>query len=181
MALQNIIHHRMECGTFILWWVDTILFAGFLVVFFISLTEGVLHQWIGVFGWLLALYYLITHWDWVNGVNQTFFKGATRIVRIKFTVDRALMVGFLLIVLTGVVISTWLDLTLINYAGWLSLHIQVSIITLSVLAVKLALHWKWIIKMTRSTVPQSNILPIKPVALQPGCPCRWSGWYAWGR
>jgi hypothetical protein len=38
------------------WWVDMVLFGGFLVAFFLSLTGVDLHQWIGVFGVLLASY-----------------------------------------------------------------------------------------------------------------------------
>jgi hypothetical protein len=51
------------------WWVDLVLFGGFLVAFFLSLTGVDLHQWIGVFGVLLASYHLLAHRDWVNTVS----------------------------------------------------------------------------------------------------------------
>jgi len=37
------------------WWIDILLFTGFLLAFFLSFTGIELHQWIGVFGGLLAL------------------------------------------------------------------------------------------------------------------------------
>ena len=36
------------------WWVDAVLFAGFIATFFLDLTGVELHQWLGIFGAALA-------------------------------------------------------------------------------------------------------------------------------
>ena len=54
------------------WWVDTVLFIGFLVAFFLSFTGVELHQWIGVIGGILAAYHLLVHWEWVRAVGKRF-------------------------------------------------------------------------------------------------------------
>ena len=55
------------------WMIDAVLFIGFILLFFLNLTGLALHQWIGIAGGALALYHLITHWDWVEAVTKRFF------------------------------------------------------------------------------------------------------------
>jgi hypothetical protein len=149
------------------WWVDMVLFVGFLVAFFLSITGVELHQWVGIFGGLLATYHLLAHWDWVNAVSSKIFRTASGIVRLKFWVDSVMLAGFTLILGTGLVISSWLNISLSNYSAWVSVHILVSIITLLALLAKLALHWRWISKTTRDTFSQKTSPVGKPSRLQP--------------
>jgi hypothetical protein len=100
-------------------------------------------------------------------VSKRIFGKAPGIVQLKFLVDGVLLVGFVSILGTGLVISTWLDIPLGNYTDWLSIHIIASITTLLALLVKLALHWRWIARTTRETFSQAAISAIKPVNLQP--------------
>jgi len=100
------------------------------VAFFLSFTGVELHQWIGVIGGLLALYHLLAHWEWVSTVSQRVFRKASAIVQLKFLVDVVMLSGFMLIIATGLVISSWLSINLTNYNGWLGIHILVSIATL---------------------------------------------------
>src|SRR5512136_2030970 len=59
------------------WRVDAVLFTGFIATFFLDLTGVELHQWIGVFGGALAVYHLLSHWDWASAVTQRFFGGTS--------------------------------------------------------------------------------------------------------
>jgi hypothetical protein len=138
------------------WWIDMTLFAGFLLAFFMSFTGIVLHQWIGIFGGLLAIIHMILHWDWVNAVNQRFFSKTNWIVRFKFLTDGALLVGFVLMTISGLLLSSWLNLTLNHYDQLLSFHIILSIVSLLLLLAKLGMHWKWIIKTTRNVISPLN-------------------------
>lgn len=149
------------------WWVDMVLFAGFLLAFFLSFTGLELHQWIGVFGGLLALYHLLLHSDWVDAVSQRLFSNLSANVMLKYVVDGLLLVGFMLIILTGLVISTWLDFSLSNYHAWLTIHILASIFTLLALMVKLVLHWRWISRTTRTIVLPPVSSPAGSLQLQP--------------
>ena len=151
------------------WWIDMVLFLGFLVAFFLSLTGVELHQWVGIFGGLLAIYHLLAHWDWVRAVGMKIFGSASGILQLRFFVDGLMLAGFVMIMGTGLVISSWLNLSLSNYSGWLSIHILASITTLLVLIVKLVMHWRWISRTARDTFTQPAS-PFSPTSQVAACP-----------
>jgi uncharacterized membrane protein YbhN (UPF0104 family) len=122
-----------------------------------------LHQWIGVLGGLLAGFHLLLHWSWFDTVSQRFWQGISHNVRFKYLLDSSLLLGFVAIISTGLVISSWLNLTLTNYGTWLSIHILGSIFTLITLFIKIGLHWKWIARTSRTTFAQPQ-----PALAMPG-------------
>ena len=67
--------------------------------------------------------------------------------------------------MTGLVISTWLNLTLSNFAAWKTIHVIASIGTLTAVVVKLGVHWRWIVATARRYILQPIDQPqsIKPV------------------
>lgn len=144
------------------WWIDVVLFGGFLVAFFLDLTGVGLHQWIGVFGAALAGYHLIVHWNWVKAVSKRFFGQTSGQARAYYLIDAAILFGFTLITLTGLVISTWLDLTLASYDAWRVIHITASITTLLFVVLKLAVHWRWIVTAARSALAKPVSVPVRP-------------------
>jgi len=127
------------------WLIDVALFAGFVLSFFLNLTGLALHQWLGVGIGVLALYHLLAHWSWVKTVTRRFRKCNSR-MHIYYLLDIELLAGLAGIIVTGIVISSWLELPLANYLIWRQLHIFVSLFTLGALIVKLGLHWQWIVK-----------------------------------
>lgn len=126
------------------WWIDAILFFGFVLAFWLDLTGLPIHQWGGLFLCVLALYHLLRHWKWVLNVLQRFFAPKLGGQRIRFVLDFLLLCGLEFILLTGLLISTWLKLPLENYLLVRDVHVISSIITLLVLVVKIALHVNWI-------------------------------------
>jgi hypothetical protein len=70
-------------------------------------------------------------------------------------IDASLMFGFAAILVTGLVISSWLALPLENYAAWRDAHVAASIITLLVVGGKIGLHWRWIVNTAQRFVIQS--------------------------
>lgn len=153
------------------WILDALLFAGFIISFAMDWTGLSLHQWIGVFGGLLATYHLFLHWDWVISVTVRFFGKTSAQARIYYLLDAAIMIGFYLIGLTGIIISTWLNLTLTNYAAWVDFHVTTSILTLILIVLKIGLHWRWIVRVARqpmfTPVPQPTLVVRTATALKP--------------
>jgi hypothetical protein len=155
------------------WLVDIALFAGFMLAFFPDLTGLELHQWTGLAAGGLASYHLVAHWTWVSNVTQRFFGKTSSRSRLYYLIDVAIFAGFFTISLTGLVISSWLNLTLAHHELWLHLHIQVSILTLILVVAKTGLHWRWIVATTRRIFSQpigqaqhaSPILKPAPVAV----------------
>jgi hypothetical protein len=148
------------------WIIDAGLFGGMILMFFLNLTGESLHQWLGIGLGGLAIYHLLRHLGWVNAVAKRFFGKATLKSRLYWLVDVGLLLGFAGILLTGLVISSWLSLTLGNYAAWASLHETLSIATLILVVLKIAVHWRWIIKTTGQIFVR-KALPAGRLALQP--------------
>ena len=149
------------------WWIDLILFAGFITTYFLDLTGVEAHQWIGILCGTLAAYHLFLHFDWVGAVSKRFFGKTSGQARIYYSLDALLLLGFVLIGVTGLVISTWLNLSLSNYSAWLYIHITISIITLVTLLLKLAFHWRWIVRTTRKIWAEPVMVPAKNAAVSP--------------
>jgi hypothetical protein len=53
---------------------------------------------------------------------------------------------------TGLVISTWLDLSLTSYAVWRNVHVLASVATLALMVGKIGLHWRWIVGTARRRI-----------------------------
>jgi hypothetical protein len=57
-----------------------------------------------------------------------------------------------LILLTGLVMSTWFDLALNSYAAWHSVHVAATVATLVLTVLKIAIHGRWIISVARRSI-----------------------------
>lgn len=134
------------------WWIDAALFGAFLLTFFLDLTGLALHQWLGVAAGLLALYHLARHWSWTLAVGARFLRGRFNRASGYLFIDAGLLAGFAVILLSGLALSTWFNLTLANAAGWRSLHVIASLLMLGLLVVKIGLHARWIVATARDRV-----------------------------
>jgi hypothetical protein len=131
------------------WIVDAVLFTGFLMTFFLDITGLAWHQWLGVFLGVLALVHLQIHWNWVAAVTRRFSGKTSRQSRLYYLLDWTILLSFLLIGFSGLWISTWLDLNLKNYLFWKDFHVYSSITSLALILIKIAVHWRWIVKTAR--------------------------------
>ena len=141
------------------WFLDVALFAVFLVCFFMDVTGVALHQWLGVAIAALALYHLVNHWPWVSAVSRRFFGQTSDQARAYYLIDAVLLGGLLTIAATGLVISTWLDLSLASYNAWFTGHVIASITTLLVLLLKIAQHASWIVSVARKIFAPAAPVP----------------------
>src|SRR5512139_1289238 len=105
------------------WLIDAALFGGFLLSFWLELTGVALHQWLGVAIGVGVGYHLFTHWTWVKSVTARFFKQTSHQARLYYVIDATVLIGLAAIIVTGLVISTWLDLALANYPAWKTIHL----------------------------------------------------------
>jgi hypothetical protein len=144
--------HMMQNKQKTNWLIDAALFGGFLLAQWLDLTGLPVHQWLGLAAGALASYHLASHWRWVVAVTERFFGRTSRQARTFYAVDAGLAVGFVAILVTGLVISTWLDLALVNYAAWRTVHVVASVVTLALVVAKIGLHWRWIIDVARRRI-----------------------------
>lgn len=149
------------------WWVDFALFTGFITTYFLNLTGVAVHQWIGLSCGALAAYHLFLHRDWVAAIYIRFFKKTSLQARKNFILDILLLLGFVLIGISGLAISTWLKIPLNNFITWLNFHITISITTLMILFLKLIFHWRWIVHTSRKIWAGTVLTRSKNTAVQP--------------
>jgi hypothetical protein len=131
------------------WLLDLLLFLGFLLAFFLDLTGLPLHQWAGVLGGALMLCHLLLHWNWVKAITSRFFGKTSGQARLYYLLDIAITGGSACILVSGLTISTWFNIPLANYLAWKDFHITSSLITLGIVVLKIAVHWRWIIRAAR--------------------------------
>ncbi len=155
------------------WVVDAVLFLLFMLTFFMDLTGLALHQWIGIAAGAITLYHLAVHWKWVVSVSARFFDNTSMRCRLYYLLDASILLGFVAMIASGLIISTWLNLELAYYEIWRIVHIASSISTLVLVLVKLFAHWKWIVsvfkpKLSPQTVlyPENNLA--RTYAINPG-------------
>ena len=144
------------------WWIDAVMLAGYLFCFYLEFTGVIGHEWLGVGIGLLAVLHTWLHRDWVVRVTRRFFSGAGARSRWYYLVDILILLGFIVILETGLVISTWLNLDLVKYAAWLDIHTYASFTTLALLAVKVAIHWRWVVSIAgRIFDPEKGMSPVR--------------------
>ncbi len=132
--------------------IDAVLFGGFLLAQWLDLTGLPAHQWLGLAVGALAGYHLAAHWSWARAVTGRFFGRTSRQARTFYAVDAGLAAGFAGILVSGLVISTWLDLGLSHDAAWRNLHVAASVATLGWVVAKVGLHWRWIAGVARRSI-----------------------------
>ncbi len=136
------------------WLIDAGLFAGFVLAMLLDLTGVALHEWLGAAVGVVAGYHLLAHWQWVKSITTRLLGRASRQARQFYVVDAGLLAGFVAIGATGLVISTWLDLSLLpaSYQAWRDAHVLASLATLGLLVLKIGLHWRWIVTVAERHV-----------------------------
>ncbi len=140
------------------------LLVSFILTFFLDLTGLELHQYLGIAAAGILAVHVITHWKWITNVSKRLFKKMSGRVRLYYLLDGMLLLAFSLITITGVLISTWLDVFLSDYMLLRSIHIVSSIAGLLLLIVKMGLHWKFFTKtlnlfrfpIRKPSVPATN-------------------------
>ncbi len=148
------------------WWIDALMLVGYLFCFYLEFTGVSGHEWLGACIGLLAVIHTWLHWDWVVAVTKRFFKGNCARSRWYYVVDVLIVIGFVVILETGLIISTWLNLEILNYVAWLDVHLYASYATLGLLMVKIGLHWRWVVNIT-CKIFASEKNPVQGRALQP--------------
>lgn len=117
--------------------VAAVLLAGFVLTFGIDETGLPVHQWLGVGVAALALYHMLLHRQWCKAVMNKSVSNLPLKTCSYGIVDAALLLGFAVVLITGLIISTWLHLSPRSTVFFCDLHIVSSYITLLLVTIKL--------------------------------------------
>jgi hypothetical protein len=114
------------------------------------------HELLGLFFALVAIFHVILHWDWVVSITRRFFSKLFHESRLNYILNLALLIDMAVVVITGILISRTIGLSL-NQQSLTPIHMLASHLSLIIVGLHVALHWKWIV-----THAQKYLFPARP-------------------
>jgi hypothetical protein len=132
---------------------DLVLFVGFAVAYTFNFTGLAIHEWFGLGFGAGLLVHLTLHWDWVVGTTKRLFTTPGR-RRVMWFFDLLLLVDLTLLIASGVMISVVaipaLGFRTAAPSGyWTSLHVRTAEVAIVLIAIHVALDWRWVSSTTR--------------------------------
>ena len=151
------------------WVLDLLILLAYLVEYSIKITGYDWHELLGLAVGAMLLVHLATHWKWVVSVTKRLVASLQGKAVLCYTIDFVLLALFAGIILTGLLISSLLNLPLTSYEFWRFLHVSISYLTLVVVGLKIAIHWSWIVNTTKRKIfnRRQDLLP--QVEGEPSC------------
>lgn len=150
--------------------VDSAIFAAFLAAMEPGLTGIAIHEWLSLALAATILVHLVLHWDWIVEVGRKYFSKLFHESRLNFIVNVALLIAYVLVMLSGILISrsvvSVLGIQLTESPEWRFLHSLSANASLLLTGLHFALHWKWIAAAVKRYVIQplgSAVLRRKPL------------------
>ena len=138
--------------------VDTAIFVGFLLATDPHATGQTIHEWVGIAFGVDIITHLLLHWKWIVNVVRRFFSQLPGQVRVNSLLNSLLFVAMTLIIFSGIMISkvvlSTFGLTGSHDAIWRWLHTSATNVALIIVALHVALHWKWIVSAIKRYVWQ---------------------------
>ena len=105
-----------------------------------------IHELLGLAFGAAIVVHLALHWKWIVNVTWRFFQNLFHESRLNYVLNLALFVDMLVVIVTGILISRTLGLNFGQGARSIEqIHILSSELSLIIVGLHLALHWKWIL------------------------------------
>ena len=131
---------------------DLAMFGAFLAVSNPHLTGMTIHEWLSVSLAGAVIAHLLFHWNWILNVGKEFFKKLWHQSRLNFVVNTLFFIAMTGTLFSGLMISKSvlpaLGIQLAVSRNWRSIHFLMSDLSVALLGVHFALHWKWVVSNT---------------------------------
>jgi hypothetical protein len=139
---------------------DLALTIAFLVLFRPVLTGLAIHEWLGLALGGALIVHMLLHRRWATGVTRKWLSKLPLKTRLYTLIDASLLVAFLAIIGSGVAMSR-VVLPLFGLTGgagstWFVMHRWSSMLTLSMVGIKLVLHRTWFAAVIKKLGNQRN-------------------------
>lgn len=129
-------------------YLDVLLTLVFIVEMEEHFTGLALHEVLGLLFAAAFVLHIILHWDWIVSLTRSFFKRTLHESRVNYVLNVLLFVDMVVVSISGILISRTLGLNLTLGQGFhetlRKLHLIGSELVLVVVALHVAMHWKWI-------------------------------------
>ena len=133
--------------------IDLTVFIAFLFIMDPRATGIAIHEWLSVAFTLVIIIHLLLHWAWIIAVSKRFLRKLVAQARLNFVLNIFFFIFMTVAIFTGIMISeVALPLFGIHFEKnftWRFFHNLSADITLIILGLHVALHWKWIVLMTK--------------------------------
>ncbi len=129
-------------------YVDSFLFVSFVLVNIPQATGVPFHEWASVLFIAPLLVHILLDWTWIMNITKRMFGKLPGEVRFNHIFDLVIFILMTLALMTGLVISeAALPAIGIHVAidpFWSSMHDLTANLTMVLIGIHLAMHWKWI-------------------------------------
>lgn len=152
-------------------YLDLILTVLFVFEMEVQFTGLGLHELLGLLFAILLGIHIVLHWQWIVSITRTFKKKVLHESRLNYVLNAALFLDVLLMTISGLMIAQTLGYALgLSDSGmstWLFLHVVSSQLSLILIGLHVALHWKWIVSNTKKylfrTATGRKMQPARPI------------------
>ena len=139
---------------------DIIMLIAFIFLMEPWATGLYLHEWAGILVVAVFIIHLILNWIWIKVSTGNIFRKMPSRNRFKYILNWLILVGFTLVVYSGMKIAKLIDFSWLGMEGsmrfWRFGHTSFSFITLILVAIHLGLNWQWIVRRFSPRLAENN-------------------------
>lgn len=147
-------------------WLDVLIFVAFLILMQPALTGIPIHEWLATAAIAAFVTHLLGQWDWIIVIGRRFLARWER-SRLNFILDVLLLLGMTTVFVSGYTISRSVLPVLGLPAGhdfiWRRLHALSADATLIIVAIHVAIHWRWIVSATQRYVFRPIVTGVRTI------------------
>ncbi len=150
--------------------IDFAIFIAFLVAMAPHFSGIAVHEWLSIAFAAAIVTHLLLHWNWLVGIAKNFFTKARWSSRLNYGLNLLLFMSMTVVIFTGIMISEvalpQLGLRVASGGAWRQLHDTSANLTVIIVGLHLAVHWQWIVSMTKRFVI-GPLMPRRTRQLEP--------------
>lgn len=132
---------------------DVLLLTSFMLVSAPQATGVPVHEWLSVLFVVPFAVHLLLHWDWIKQSAKRFTQHISAKERFSLVWNYLLYVMMLLVTVSGFLVSVallpTLNIELHIQDFWSKIHHDSATLIMPIIGVHLALHWRWIVNLTK--------------------------------
>lgn len=140
------------------YWLDMVLFLAFVIDMNTRFTGLAIHEWLGLGFGVALIYHLLLHWNWIVSLTKRLVHKLPSGQRLRYLIDLILFVDMVVLTITGI----WISEVAMRQLGfsfgenffWRRLHGQTADLAIWLVALHIALDWKWIVNNTKRYIWQ---------------------------
>lgn len=137
---------------------DLLIFVAFLVAMAPRFSGIAVHEWLSIAFTAAIVTHLLLHWSWIMQITRRLFGKVAWTARLNYLVNTALFIAMTVVIFTGLVISEaalpLVGIGTVRGGVWERMHHASADLTLWLLGLHVALHWRWVVNTTTRVLPR---------------------------